>query len=251
MILSINILFNADRSISHFIFMEKNNPRTNENSSHVYFWCKCTFLHFFNSELSVATSRLPVPPRRNILPLKTTSWLQDFSETHTLYINVNVCKCLIKRLSFACMIHFAALECCGSAEDQLSCCKETDRQGALRLGWARGSLRFLLDRHETWSGVLLSHDFVYKITLVSVPEHSRKCRFWQFKSPDLATEIIWEWDHVRGVCKASSLNFSNTAAEEPKVQTQDLDRKSMFNEKPKWRWRWCEGGRIALELIST
>lgn len=30
-------------------------------------------------------------------------------------------------------------------------------------------------------------------------------------------------------------------AEEPKQQTQGLNRKTMFNEKPEWRWRG-EGG---------
>lgn len=62
----------------------------------------------------------------------------------------------------------------------------------------------------------------------------------------LLIKCIWEWDHVRGVCKASSLGFSKTEAEEPKEQTEDLDRKSLFNEK-----RWWEGGRIVLKLIST
>lgn len=88
MILSTNILFNADRHISHFIFMEKTIHTQIKTVHTCISGANAHISPLFQQGIICCKSRLPVPPRRNILPLKTTSWLQYFSETHTLYINV-------------------------------------------------------------------------------------------------------------------------------------------------------------------
>lgn len=74
MIISTNILFNADRNISHFILMEKKTIHTQIKTVHTCIsGANAHISPLFQQGIICSQSCLSVPPRRNILPLKTTS----------------------------------------------------------------------------------------------------------------------------------------------------------------------------------